>query len=706
MTAWQDRISRGWVRPAETMEQRERRAARDRDRVRRKVGCILTLSEQHFIAIDGEGGASDAEGRQRYMHLHAASRSGTYDYDRFVEGFDQRVNCERLTTEECLSFILSLPRQTILVGYYIGYDIQHWLRDLSVDKLAQVFDEERRSNSYGQKTYTYWGDFGIAHIPRQYFSVCRTVADPSEKSGRRMVPGSVRTVNEAWGFFQGSFVNTLYMWAPEAIDAIARIDKMKLQRQYFDEMNDDIRKYCAEECRLLAETMERLRAACKATDIVPRSWRGAGHIATALYEREREPIRPDGPPRKRNPRPVRPARDPRFELAALSAYYGGRFEVSRIGDVGLLHEYDINSAYPHALASTCVCPNHTTWRLVKGTKTTRYSFPAKYIAYVAWELPYVLGGAAWGPFPIRRQNGSVIFPLSGQGWYCSPEIEAAKARWKGRLRIGDIWTAEVNCTCDHYAWVRQLYDYRKSIGKATKGYVIKLGLNALAGKKMQRIGGAPYQDWANAALITSETRAMVYLAAMQRPDATCMIATDGVYSREPLDLPLGAALGQWEHNILADGHIVQPGVYWDWQSETRIKSRGLRRAVMHTSRERFGHIFAAWAHWSEGHNPDDIPPVPAPVTMHIGHKLALARGKPELACRWQQFDKFFAYNISSKRETTLGEYFPNTGAGYFQAPPLLGSPELTSVVDNAEITLPQDDDAYLFDGAPDFVPLV
>ena len=68
-------------------------------------------------------------------------------------------------------------------------------------------------------------------------------------------------------------------------------------------------------------------------------------MAAALLEKHGIPKRPptakeiaalaERKPGK-NPRPMpprRPERDPEFELAANHAYYGGRFEVSRIGPI-------------------------------------------------------------------------------------------------------------------------------------------------------------------------------------------------------------------------------------------------------------------------------------------------------------------------------------------------------------------------------------
>src|SRR5205814_451985 len=64
----------------------------------------------------------------------------------------------------------------------------------------------------------------------------------------------------------------------------------------------------------------------------------------------------------RPPAPRRPERDREFEVAANLAYYGGRFEVSRIGFIpGPLYEYDLRSAYPAAMLQM-PCSLDTRWR--------------------------------------------------------------------------------------------------------------------------------------------------------------------------------------------------------------------------------------------------------------------------------------------------------------------------------------------------------
>jgi hypothetical protein len=97
---------------------------------------------------------------------------------------------------------------------------------------------------------------------------------------------------------------------------------------------------------------------------------------------------------------------------------------------------------------------------------------------------------------------------------------------------------------------------------------LKLGYNSLYGKLAQRVGGSiekgppkwhqlEYSGWA-----TAKCRSMIYSAMMQNPMAIVAVETDGLFSTEPLDLPIGTELGMWDYDPF-DGLIyVQSGVYW------------------------------------------------------------------------------------------------------------------------------------------------
>jgi hypothetical protein len=98
--------------------------------------------------------------------------------------------------------------------------------------------------------------------------------------------------------------------------------------------------------------------------------------------------------------------------------------------------------------------------------------------------------------------------------------------------------------------VPELYETRKQLGSNTRGYPLKLCLNSLYGKMAQRSGRGPYHDAVAAGLVTAMARARLVEAVGHNPEAVVMIATDAVYSTEPLPLDIGDGLGQWEDGRL------------------------------------------------------------------------------------------------------------------------------------------------------------
>src|SRR5262249_4086655 len=76
-----------------------------------------------FWAIDGEGGGTDALGRQIYLTMVAADAFGE------EEPIVHR-NGEALTTADCFEFLLGLPKEPILVAYGLGYDATQHLRGM------------------------------------------------------------------------------------------------------------------------------------------------------------------------------------------------------------------------------------------------------------------------------------------------------------------------------------------------------------------------------------------------------------------------------------------------------------------------------------------------------------------------------------------------------------------------------------------------
>jgi hypothetical protein len=319
-----ERARKQEARTRQTPEQREREKKREGRRNRAKLRA--------FMAIDGEGGGTDALGRQNYFLMVASGQSLGEEHILQRQG-------KPLSTRDCLEFILSLPADPILVAFGEGYDANQILRGMKPPTQRQILNPRQGKNG---PCYAYWGDYAIAYQQGQYFRVARV-----DRSGPKpaIVKGSCRTVYETRGLFQCSFVKAIADWNIGTDEGRSAIAENKTRREEFSQLTDEIVEYCKLECCYLAMLMKAFREVCTAAGISPQQWSGAGWLAAALLKKHGVPKRPltaketaalaerkqSKNPKPREPR--RPERDRKFEIAANAAFCGGRFEVSAIGRI-------------------------------------------------------------------------------------------------------------------------------------------------------------------------------------------------------------------------------------------------------------------------------------------------------------------------------------------------------------------------------------
>ena len=478
-----------------------------------------------FVGCDGEGAGTDASGRQNYVLFRMGDR------ELFEGG-------RRLTTTELLDFICEHPAKQILVGFAFGYDVTMILRDLPPKQQARLFAPKEFGP--GKSRYVWYRDFNIEYLPKNYLRICRVQVerydDPEtgeRKERRKIVKGSTRAIYETFGFFQQSFI--------KAVDnfGVAHPDELKQLKASKERRGDDAwaigqveRDYCALECRLLAELMERLRDYCSAAGITPNVWSGAGKLAKALHKKH-------GTITAKEVAEFVPSEVLDF---ANMAYYGGRFEITRTGLIEQpVYEYDIRSAYPDAMRRL-PCLRHGTWE--RATPGQLRAHDGLYVAAVTFSRQSQGDGIGdLGALPVRVKEGHLHWPSRGGGVYWSPEIESAE-RLGFQVKHKGGWLYRKACNCEPFDWVEPLYDYRRSIGSKGPGYPIKLGINSLYGLLAQRKGNGQFTNMIWAGLTTAFTRAKLNDAIELAPGQVVMLATDAVYCLHPLALDVGERLGQ------------------------------------------------------------------------------------------------------------------------------------------------------------------
>jgi hypothetical protein len=324
---------------------------------------------------------------------------------------------------------------------------------------------------------------------------------------------------------------------------------------------------------LIAKMMRRVLATLDEVGI-PLTWQynGPGSIADVLLKRN-------------NVRAYRglaqsdlQETDPELAQAIMSAYFGGRTELSVIGKVkGPLYSYDLASAFPHAMLDL-PCLAHGRWRkTTEGLDEVRVAT----VALVHFRVRAVPKAErkkmVWAPLPCRTTDGPVWgVNFEGFGWW--PEVQVALDKWPGLIEILDGWIFRPSCTHKPFDWIPGVYKSRCVLeGKGNRGgaNLLKMALAATYGKTAT-MDESPVRSYVWAGLTTAITRARI-LQALE--PSVISIATDGLISRRRLDLG-GAGLGSWSGEKHTQGaFFAAPGQFLpEDTSKTALKPMPHREA--------------------------------------------------------------------------------------------------------------------------------
>ena len=602
-----------------------------------------------FVGIDGEGTTDHFgpwPGKHRYTMLCAA--------DEFGRKYSVK-NPKGLTTQECFKFILALPhKNTKIFAYSFGYDLTKILENVDDATLYKLVRPElrRRVQKNGQKVQVPvycppskpkycldWmnGRFTIKKLEGSEIVVDQDTGQPT--TAFKWSPANI--INDVWKFFQGKFTAALEDWkVPDNVSKderkviLDRMREMKDQRSNFDQLTEEeIEEYCFGECRYMANLARKLTEAHIKAGIPLKNYFGAGSSAEAmmLVMKIKDHVKQA---RADNPTPSSSEDSPgsnSVEYVQRCAFFGGRFEIGRIGPVhGEIFNYDISSAYPFQL-TFLPCLIHGKWEHTTDRKAIKHARTAI--------VHYTLGEPTikrpWAPFPFRLKNGSIAFPeTSGGGWVWREEYLAGEKLFEN-VGFQEAWLYHCDCDCQPFKDIPKYYSYRIFIGKEGPGIVVKLGVNSNYGKTAQTIGGEPgtFHSWMWAGLITSGCRAQVLESMMLHKDLDnlLMVATDGIASLEQLKLPkprdtgtdwlpcpdpdpkdvaeapelfrkegsqwlVNKPLGGWEEKIIRNGmFLARPGIYFPLNPTKadikRIRARGLGRAAVWNNWEKIVEAF-------------------------------------------------------------------------------------------------------------------
>lgn len=648
-----------------------RKSSRVRD-TKSANGAKHKRAEDHdveFIAVDGEGVT-----RMEYVEVWSEEEQDfvmmlqkVHHYVLLSVG-DQSLHHDGapLRHDEVFEFLyqqkLDHPNAAF-VGFFLGYDFSQWLKSMPASrgnslfhptgiKLRQPRNENQRFpfpvyvdnrwtiDMLGMKRFklrphvkkSMWPQCQLNHKKPEQIEECATGAHNRH-------PYKWMYVNDGGSFFATALMTAINPkdWAPGT--AVVTDEEMKIleigkKRRADAEFDADMIRYNVLENDVFSRLMHTLNQGFVADGIRLRTdqWYGPGQAAQAW-------LRNIGAPTGEQVREVTP--DWAIE-AARQSYYGGWFETFVNGVIpGKSYAYDINSAYPYAIAKL-PCLLHGKWTQGTGDPGKLRKGNYRLInARFTGRNDYI------GTMPHRDMDGGISRPSHTAGWHWQHEVDAGRAARTISKVVVDEWAEYEPCACPPpLRAIEELYEGRLRVKKnSPAGKAKKLVYNSAYGKMAQSIGKPRFANSIYASLITSHCRTMILRAIASHPqkaEAVAMIATDGIFFLSPhpkLDIHK-TRLGAWDETVHENLSILMPGLYWDDKSRESVrsgenlslKSRGVSGKYLAPFLDAFD------AKWAKLHRsivtgdagyavPDQAPKIPIVVEFGvISPRLAVARG--------------------------------------------------------------------------------
>ena len=565
-----------------------------------------------------------------YLCIDGEATGGTYTLLASSDG-SEIYNPKGLTTSQIFEWLITRSEREFWC-FAGNYDVNNWLESFTRTEL------ERLSKSRHNRCY--WYEWVVTHYYSKFFQLTKRERCLDDEGNAYWKNLKTIRIWDMFSFVGSSFVSMVDKWKLCRSDAERNwLAEMKSKRGEFTESSiDEIRRYNQLELKLLHDGVAKLKSMCDETGYIPKAWYSPGSVASsafAKYDVAFHIARDEIPPE--------------INRIASEAYYGGRFEVSRLGQIdGPLHHYDIRSAYPAAM-TTLPSLAKGQWIHTTGKRSRLFGDG---FALIEW---HTNKASAYGPLPVRLGNSSLRYPLHSKqaGWYALREVRAAMSY--ADVTVKESYVLEPDNDVKPFDYLRALYQQRLEYksAKDSREHVIKLIINSSYGKLAQTsktymvdgemsIDIPRWQSLIYASWITADTRSKLLMCIAQKPLDIVFLATDGLVSEEPIDVAIGGELGEWEYERLRWLFVVQSGVYfWPETKENNEVVIQHSRGIGHGKLD-YQHVLASWCKYE---------PINVIERHFIGYKTALQRDMA-LWRTWLDEEKSLVMTTEPRRKDT------------------------------------------------------
>lgn len=338
----------------------------------------------------------------------------------------------------------------------------------------------------------------------------------------------------------------------------AKNNRSHYTRYYYKRYPYKVRKYCIQDCIFTKQLAEHwIKVFHDAFEFYPQRFISSGYLAEKVLVNNKIQI------------PFFADTPLNVNEFAWNSYFGGRFEILKRGLIGTAHLYDINSAYPFALANI---PDMTKGNWVR-SKTIVNDAQLGFFKIIA-NIPddkYV------PPFPFSTNN-KIFFPTGKFITYCTLDELQACSETKFYKILESYQYVDKNPDYIYKDFIESIYGKRQAY-KAQKNPLqlpLKIILNSIYGKTAQRVGyriGNMFSP-VIASQITGKARAMLYDFVMKNDleQDVVSFATDSIITTKKLDINSDHLGGFKYENSGDDVYVLQNGIY---RFNGKWKKRGI-----------------------------------------------------------------------------------------------------------------------------------